>query len=451
MSRNVIGEGAYGCVFKPSIHCLQNPNNEKDQKFRYKDYVSKIMKNKDAQMELNESIVIGSYDPSNVFHLGTPILCQPELNDKIINNEISKCKYIKSKDIKANPTDYKLLLMKFGGPDLKKLCSSELQSYLSTKATSRIKTDKFWLEVHHLIKGLKFFKENGIVHNDIKPQNILFNLKSGKLKFIDFGLMRSKDEIISSSKEGKNYLGIYHWSYPFECGIMNKPNYNAYNRLTAAKKTKYEEELYDMIIDDKTVNSFKMPISNPGAFNILFTYIDPDGNQPPDSTKYIYIDDYFDGINNLMSKYSYDTNLDRIIDSIDIYGLGFTLQYMLNCFYRQNAIDTDFFKRLSNFFYKMYNFNLEKRELDIDILINEYETILLETGILRRLKKTTIFTRKDKGLSKEDDSSDILKIRSCPQNKELNLVTNRCVKKCKPGQTRNTKFRCVSAKTRKIK
>ena len=75
------------------------------------------------------------------------------------------------------------------------------------------------------------------------------------------------------------------------------------------------------------------------------------------------------------------------IDSIDIYGLGFTLQYILNCFYKENAVDEDFFNRLSEFFYKMYDFNLETRELDIDKLINEYETILLDTGILARLKK----------------------------------------------------------------
>jgi serine/threonine protein kinase len=439
MSRNVIGEGGYGCVFKPSIHCL------KDQDFNYKDYVSKIMKNRDAETELNESIVIGSYDPTNEYHLGTPILCQPELNDKIINKDISKCKYIKSEDIKAHPNDYKILLMKFGGPDLKKLCSLELQSYLSTKSKS--KTNKFWIEVHHLIKGLKFFKDNGLVHNDIKPQNILFNLKSGKLTFIDFGLMRSKQEIINSSKQGTNYLGSYHWSYPFECGIMNKPDYNAYNRLSSSRKMEYEKQLCDMIINDKKQNSFKMNISNPKAFNTLFIYINPDGESPPDNTKYSYIEDYLEGMNNLMSKENYDTNLDRIINSIDVYGLGFTLQYMLNCFYRQNAIDRDFFTRLSRFFYKMYDFNLETREININKLISEYESILLETGIL---KKKAIL-RRNKSLSKEDNSSDILKIKSCPQHKELNLVTNRCVKKCKPGQTRNTKFRCVSGKTRKIR
>jgi hypothetical protein len=147
----------------------------------------------------------------------------------------------------------------------------------------------------------------------------------------------------------------------------------------------------------------------------------------------------------------------------------------------------------------MYDFNSETRELNIDNLINEYETILLETGILTRLKMSfennnlikrkpiltrmkkiysnsksksklntkslskelELFAKLDpsssvlsksslsKSMNKSSDTFDRLQIKSCPPNKELNLVTNRCNKKCKPGQTRNSKFRCVSLKTRK--
>ena len=174
--------------------------------------------------------------------------------------------------------------MKFGGPDLKNLCGKELKKYLSTK--TKIKTNQFWLEVLHLIKGLKFFKDNGLVHNDIKPQNILFDMETGKLTFIDFGLMRSKREIISTSNESKNFLGIYHWSYPFECGIMNKDIYDKYKKLTLPKKNKYKKELSDMILYDTKQNTFDISMANPHAFNILFMYIDKDGDTPSDNVKY---------------------------------------------------------------------------------------------------------------------------------------------------------------------
>ena len=38
----------------------------------------------------------------------------------------------------------------------------------------------------------------------------------------------------------------------------------------------------------------------------------------------------------------------------------------------------------------------------------------------------------------------------CPKNKILNHKTNRCIKKCRQGETRNKRNRCVS-KTRKLR
>lgn len=141
-----------------------------------------------------------------------------------------------------------------------------------------------------------------------------------------------------------------------------------------------------MIINNTKKNTLKMPISNPNAFNILFAYINLDGDPPPTVTKYGYIEHYFDGINNVISTNNYDNVLTDIVNSIDIYGLGFTLQFILNCFYRHDAIDQEFLTRLTTFFHKMYDFNLKTRELNIENLINEYENILLETGVLTRLK-----------------------------------------------------------------
>jgi serine/threonine protein kinase len=418
--RNVIGEGAYGCVHKPSLHCLNtNKNTNTKPKINYKNVVSKIMKTEDAEKELKEFIVIGSYDNTNEYHLGMPILCPPELNDKIINNEISKCKHIDFKEVKKDPNDYKILLLKFGGPDLKNLCNSQLKTYL--KKNTKLKTDKFWLEVHHLLKGIKFFKDNGIVHNDIKPQNILFDMKTNKLVFIDFGLMRSKEEIVSSSKKSDNFLGIYHWSFPFDCGLMNRNKWTAYKKLTKAKKTTYKNQLYKMIVNDSKKNTFNISIKNPSSFNLLFSYINPNEDTLTDSVKYGYIEQFFDGYNNLVSESSYETMLDETIDSIDVYGLGFTLQYILNCFYRQNVLDQFFFKRLSTFFHKMYDFNPETREINIDNLIDEYENILLDTGILTRLKK------------------------SFENHTIVNNNQNKFGKTCKP------KFKRVSKKTRKQK
>jgi serine/threonine protein kinase len=463
MTRKIIGEGSYGCVHKPSIHCKTPPNPG----FNYKKYVSKIMKTKNAKNELAEFVTIGRIDPNDEYHLGEPILCKPDIDEPNVKKEISKCKYIKMNELEAKPDDYSLLIMKFGGPDLKAFCDNYLSKYLEKDKETR--TDKFWLEVHHLIKGLKFFKDNGIVHNDIKPQNILFNPTDGSLKYIDFGLMRTKEEVINSSKRDDNYLGIFHWSYPFDCGFMNVSKYNAYKNLSIDKKMKLSDEMVSMIADKKKTNTFNLPIKHPEAFQILFTYLNLNNTRPSTSTQFGYINSFFIEFDKLIAKNSYNVVLDKITDSIDVFGLGFTLQFIANCFKRCNALNLQDYQRLSIFFHKMYDFNPATRVIDIDDLISEYENILIEIGVLTRLKKSF---QNNNLVNKLPAPASILNIVSppqklspelqafadkdaieisvkCPPDKEFNPISKRCVKKCKPGFTRNAEFKCK--KTRKVK
>lgn len=386
MKRKIIGEGSYGCVHRPSIYCKTIPSPG----FNYKTYVSKLMKTKNAKKELAEFLIIGKIDPTNEYHLGQPILCKPDINEPNVKNDIDNCKYVKSNNIETNEDKYSLLVLKYGGPDLKIFCLNHIKKYLKTHKTER--TDKFWLEVHHLIKGLKFFKDNGIIHNDIKPQNILFNTTTGKMKYIDFGLMRTKKEIINSSMNNRNYLSIFHWSYPFDCAFMDIDEYNKYKKHD--NKTQIKKSLSELIVTDSNTNSntptnsFHLPISKPASFKILFTYLNPDNTIPNSSTQYAYINTFFDGFNKMIDQNNYDFVLDHIANSIDVYGLGFTLQFMANCFNRLNSLSLEDYTRLSTFFHKMYDFNPSTRVINIDILLNEYENILLEIGVLTRLKKS---------------------------------------------------------------
>ena len=466
MKRIIVGEGSYGCVHKPSIHCTNPPKPG----FDYKNYVSKIMKTKNAQQELAEFVIIKNIDPKDEYHLGEPILCKPRLDEANVKADISRCKYIKNAELDK----YSLLVLKFGGHDLKAFCDKYLIKYLGKDKSKRV--DKFWLEVHHLIKGLKFFKDHGIVHNDIKPQNILFDSTNGKMRYIDFGLMRKKKDIINSSEISDNYLGIYHWSYPFDCGFMNAIQYQNYKHRSAPRKTFLKNELSQLIVTDSKINTLGLPISNPASFKILFTYLNPDDTVPDAATQYGYINSFFDGFDDLITSKLYNEVLNHTADSIDVFGLGFTLQFMANCFKRLNGLSLEDYTRLSTFFHKMYDFNPVTRVIDIDLLLSEYENILLEIGILTRIRKSfenhilvnkapappiiMKKTKSDEHSAPEHLSAKLQEIANndpidiiirCPEGKEFNPTTKRCVKKCLPGFVRNDKFKCYSVvkKTRK--
>lgn len=453
MTRKVIGEGSYGCVQKPSIPCetLPSPN------FDYDKYVSKLMKSKYAQKELREFVLIEKYDINNDFHIETPILCDPKLTPEVID-DISECKYLK-KDFLNNPDNFSLLLMKYGGPDLEAFCKDYIKKFL--KKNKNIKSDGFWLEVQHLLKGLKFFRDNNLIHHDIKPQNILFNLDTGKLMFIDFGLLSTAPDIIKKSANKTNDLAIFHWSYPFETGFMDKMYYDLYKNMPNSLET-YKDALARMVINGKP-NIYGLPILRPDAFQILFYYIDPTGKKITKSTQLAYIQDFFNGFDKYVKNHTYEEYLDLATKTIDIFGLGFTLQYILNCFKKNRAVDNDFYTKASSLFGKMYDFNPLTRELNIENILNEYENILLETGILTRLHKDfvnhTIVDKSPipegiKGKAREIalkeleryaklNSIEMEKLeRRCPEGKERNPMTNRCNKLCKEGYMRNQDFKC---------
>lgn len=452
--RNVIGEGSFGCVHKPSIQCKTIPKPG----FDYRDYVSKIMKNKNAHDELNEFVTIGAMDPENEYHLGTPILCSPDLAEINVKQDIAKCKHIDVTQVTDYPDNYKLLILKYGGPDLKSFCIEHIEQYL--KKNKQNQTDIFWLEVHNLLKGLKFFKDNDIIHNDLKPQNILFNTKTGKLKYIDFGLMRTKQEVINSSKTNTNGLGIYHWSFPFDCGLMNKDNYDKYYNSNKIKREFWKNEFTKLLVDNSGNNSLDLPINKPKAFKILFTYLSPTFKEPTDSIQYGYINSFFDGFDEIIKNENYNKALLHTVDSIDVFGLGFSLQYIANCFKKHNALTFTEFSRLSGFFHKMYDFNPNTRVIDLDILLNDYENILFEFGILTRLGKyfvknnlhsassnimrnVNINVNNVSPLYNKDPILSISKTK-CKDNQEINPFTKRCIKKCKHGFVRNDKFKCIT-------
>ena len=506
-TRKVIGEGSYGCVQEPSLHCAHIPKPN----FDYNGYVSKLMKTKRAEEELAEFVKFHSYDPNDEYHLGTPIMCKPDLKDANVMKDVEQCKKL-SPDIKSKPDDYDLLVMKYGGPDLKIFCKSKINQYL--KANKWGKSDKFWLEVHHLIKGLQFFRDNGIVHNDLKPQNILYDTKTNKLMFIDFGLMQTKAELIRTSKNNTNNQAVFHWSYPLDSGFMDYNAYSKYKRgLTNGYRTLVKDELIGMLVSGSKKNTTKMNLKRPEAFELFFSYINPTGKDMTTNGKYAFIESFFDGLDEMV-KLEYDDYLDDAIDSIDVYGLGFTLQYILNCFKRHNAVSEPFFNRASALFFKMYDLNPDDRELNIYELLDEYESILLESGILTRLNKRfdadnelvdsapmpSPIMRKAKKEDKHGTSSKPLSAelesiaymdaepatkkaatksstkvtlkpsakvtlkpsatitatkksttKSCPPGKEINPKTGRCIKKCGPNETRNASGRCVKNTTRRVK
>jgi len=452
-----IGEGSYGCVHKPSLRC-------KNKKVDYTNKVSKIMTKKHSRTEMQEYAKMQEVDKSKQFYLGKPVLCVPD-DDDSAKQAINMCEKFKSNSIK----DYNLLIINDGGNNLEDYANK--MRYLLNTPENIEKIEKFWIEAQRILLGLTIFNDNGIVHHDLKPQNIVYNEDTNRTNFIDFGLMTTMDIIQNESNVSIYGLGRSHWSFPLEMEFINKNGYLKYAQLSDYEKSHC---LNFLSLDNDDIKTFLRYVTTTN--NKLLVWND------------ICVD-YCNLINSIRED-NYDEFLERVMRTIDVYGTGIAFMYVLNK--TRHLIGSKLYNELRILFYNMVNPNVFERYMPNRVL-NNFETILFENGILLKYNKhfenhelvndnpiipinnvsnkpNSIFNVIDNNIKKQKvnrilDTLNITPINNvsnkpnkiCPPGKELNPFTRRCVNPCKYGYMRNNSFKCVRdkwiklSKTRKVR
>ena len=438
---SVIGQGTYGCVHKPPMKCKNKTQKNKMN-------VSKVMTKKNADGELQEYKTIASIDKKNNIYLGQPTKCnidEIELNRKAV----AKCR--NKNLIPSKLDDYSLLIMKDGGKNLEQFADYVHKNWENTPA-NRKKMELFWLEVSRLFYGLKVFCDNGILHHDLKHQNIVYNEKRNRLNYIDFGFMTKKESIIKDATESVYMLAAnYHWSFPWELVFINN---NFYKYITKKSRTTNEFNTYINEIKDNCRYFFKsiLPID-------LNSDTYPMAVQKLLKQYYIMMTELKPG--------DYDKFLDKSIDTIDSYGVGIALLYVLNR--TGKFIDNDLFEKLGFLFINMVSPDVYSR-YNVDELLHQYETIMLDSGLLEKHNKqyknhiltsgnpvpttiqNSIYNISEEGFlipHNEIVETEISTKRLCPDGKEYKISTKRCVNKCKDGYTRDANFKCIKDRTQK--
>lgn len=165
----VISEGAYGCVFRPSINCngKQNKNNK---------YVSKIQVYDDTAInEIEISKKINKYvNRKDLMFAPIESACDVNIN-KIKDSTKEECNILKKKRKR-----YVNMRIRF----VDKLIFFEYMKQESNKNILNIFLDNF----NYLMLSISKLIENNIIHMDLKGNNILVDTKKNIPIIIDFGL-----------------------------------------------------------------------------------------------------------------------------------------------------------------------------------------------------------------------------------------------------------------------
>ena len=439
----VIGQGTYGCVHKPQMKC-KNKTRKNSNK------VSKLMTKVDANDEMREYKMIANADKKKEVYMGKPTKCNIE-NISLNRNAAKRCH---NKNLPASELDKQaLLIMKFGGKNLEQFADHVFETWeINARNTSKI--ELFWLEISRIFYGLKVFHDNKIIHHDLKHQNIVYNEKTNRVNFIDFGFMTNKDDIIKNARNSTYHLSYkYHWSFPWEIVFLNKDTFQRHITRVETNTVEHYNDYADEIED------------NCGYFFHSILPISKKSEQRP--TIQHLLGQYYTMLLELDDA-GYDRFLHKSVDTIDSYGIGMALLYTLNR--TGKFLDDDLFKNLSILFINMVSPNIYIRS-NVDQLLQQYRSIMMRSGLLEKHNRrydnyllakgsslpkkiakriTDMANDRDFIIDAATLSDDILEIKPfCPTGKEYKRLTKRCVNICKEGFVRDQNFKCIRDKTQK--
>jgi serine/threonine protein kinase len=460
--RKAIGVGSFGCVYRPPLKCEKNKPSD-----GYANKISKLLQHHHSIIELNEYNKIVKIDKKKKYFLGKPYLCKADKQDVLNSVNTDDCDIFDESEI----DNYDLLISKDGGMDLDDFLEKEMKSYIESDS-SKTAVERFLLNIHNLLLGIKLFNDNDITHFDIKPSNIVFDKKTEKLMFIDFGLMDNISNVKSGIIDGLQKTNI-HWSYPLEYGFLKTGTYLSYDELKTQSDVNSVIQFLQKVFSKTSsssistkglLNSKKEEIQKikdkSRGFNNTFNYMNNLLNPLTNSDKMSMISATVNSV--YAYKGRYEELLEKSIHTIDTYAIGFTINSVANELFKINAITHDQYLEIHSFCKQLFDFNVEARLGDHEIIILKYEELLEEIGVLTKLNvrfenhkavkgsistktqnpNNTIISSSDKIIDYSLEKEDLIE---CPNGKEYNPVSRRCVKVCPAGKERTKKGRCVKS------
>ena len=385
MTSKVVGEGTFGCVLKPPLLCDSKSTLTKKD---YNNKISKIMHGRDATNEENEYSSINNIAGLEKYAITGPHLCKP-LIDKRFNNSVKNCKtaFVK-KTFDDNKNDLLMLLLEDGGINIHDYVSKVYP--LETLNAKKV----FLTSLIGLFDGLLFFQSNQIIHRDIKLHNMVYNVSTGKAKYIDFGQMTNFKKFISRCNNNTETLGVSHSYYASENSCSNKAAFNSNRAKCVAIKNHF-----------KTHSEFTSYVSK--SFDI----------------------------------YCLSLALAKLVDILRFKKPDITMFGVLK---KPAIIKPEFFKEFGILLYYYYHNDVKKRNINIVELKDNYMRLLKKYDYyLKTTQEPSVeVIQVIEKIKQKEIKVDLAKI--CPPHKPvLNVTTKRCVAECKSGYIRNKSFRCV--------
>lgn len=419
MKPEILGQGSYGCVIKPSLKC-----DSKDKSIVYDNKVSKIMIHKEAIKEQSEMEFFKDLKDMHKYAVGYPEICKPK-KEPIFRNLANNCyaQGVRENMRYSRGENISMLLLDDAGVDYKNV-KNKLFETLSLE-------DKkiFFCSILNLINGLKYFKENELIHHDIKLDNLVYNVKTGESKYIDFGLVERKKDFIKQAKKSKNYMAQSWFNFPPELSCVNKKEFMYKEKCEDYQEMSYTEFL-ERAADGLDIYSLSKCLSDMFKTLILYKFFDVN---------------FLKECRKVFSLYNNKNMKDRVIniDSLFVEYDEVLKRYNVKI----NKTPTPSIKTLKLAEEESITKKALKECPPEKPVINPKTNRCVKECKEDEERNNDFRCVKTKKRKQANNKTKKNTTKSCKEkNKELNPKTNRCVKPCEKGKVRNDKFNCVVKK-----
>ena len=229
IKQKFLGEGSYGCVWKPGITCSGNSLKDKE-------LVTKITeKNFYSTNELQIGNSLKSIKGYNKRFGGVKKYCIVEFN-KLINSKINlnNCHKLLEHIEYENEAIEKLLASKFYLFHIKYKKGETLYEHFNKNNeiinNNKLYSAKYIHSLYFLLNSIQLLINKKIVHNDLHYNNIIYNTDKNIPIIIDFGLSFDKRKFYISDNKFK-YSYIHNILMKYSIDINRNYIYNIEKRL----------------------------------------------------------------------------------------------------------------------------------------------------------------------------------------------------------------------------
>jgi len=201
----LLSQGGFGCVYYPGIRCdgKTDPRKNIVTKLQRRDF--------NADNEIKIGKLVRKIPNYRLFYLPVIKSCPVSLRE-VDKSIVSECKIVSEND------KLKYVLM-----EIPYVSNSPFFDILSDVSVGKKRlilsiTESF----RFLLDAIGYLLDDGIVHFDIKGENILYNTTSNEPQLIDFGISIPINKI--NNKNIKDYFYVYapdYYIWPLEVHIIN--------------------------------------------------------------------------------------------------------------------------------------------------------------------------------------------------------------------------------------